>query len=80
MQRRLDHADAHRGVGEPVDQDEAAEVVAFGVRLEGHGRLQLQLHVAKVIEAQRLRPLGLAGVHVDAVADALKLPRDGVGL
>src|SRR5205823_13586134 len=42
-QRKLQEAGADRRIGQPVDEDEAAEIAAHPVRLEDHRTAQLQI-------------------------------------
>ena len=68
-EREVDGAGAGGFVGEPVDDDEAAEGAVGGVGLEGERRGEREVDDADVVEMEVLGGEVLVGVDVDAVLD-----------
>src|SRR5690606_3705509 len=68
-QGEADQAGAGRLIGLAVDQDQAAEVAAVGVGLEGQGRVEVQVADGDVVELERAGREVFAGLDIDPVAD-----------
>ena len=66
-QREIDHAGAHRGIGEAVDQDEAAAVAIILVRIERQGLGQGEIAIADFVQRQGLARQMLQIVDIDFV-------------
>ena len=68
-QAEIDHARADRGVGEAVDQDEAAGVAIVAIGIEGDGLGQREIAVADFVQRQRLGRQMIERVDVDLVLE-----------
>ena len=53
-QAEIDHAGAHRGIGETVDQDKAAGVAIVAIGVEGQRLGQGEIGIAHLVERQGL--------------------------
>jgi hypothetical protein len=78
-QGEVQHARAHRAVGDPVDEDEAAEVAVLRIGIEGDRRSRLRLQTPISLSSRRLAASVLQGVHVDLVLGLGDLGRDRAG-
>ncbi len=74
-QGELDHAGAHRLVGEAVDQDEGAGLALILVRIKGDGPRGRERADADFVQLERLARLFLEAVDVQLVLEG----RDGYG-
>src|SRR3546814_3420138 len=54
-QREMDHAGAHRGVGQAIDEDETAEIVVLCIGCEGQGAVGGEGGDADAVQRKRLR-------------------------
>ena len=66
----IDHARAHRGIGEAVDQDEAAHVAIVAIGIEGQRLRQREIAVADFIERKRLAGHMFQRIDIDHVLQA----------
>ena len=66
-QREVEQAGADGGVGQPVDQDEAAGVAVLRVGVEGDRPVELEVADADLVELERLGGEVLERVDVDLV-------------
>ena len=77
--REVDHPRRRRGVGQFVDQDEAAERAVVRKRLEHDRAVGIDLGDADLVELERARREMLEAVDVDPVLGRLDGGRDGLG-
>src|SRR3546814_20681808 len=63
--RIMDDPRAHRRIGHPVDKDEAAKVVVFGIGGKGHRPVERDIAHADRVQVQRLAGDMLPGVDVE---------------
>src|SRR5450759_2793474 len=66
-QRKVQETGGDRVVGQAVDQDEAAGIAIFRVRIEGNRLVEMQVAYADLVQMQRLRRQVFEGVDVDFV-------------
>ena len=64
-QGKIDEAHADRGIGEAVDDDEAAECLAFMEGRERHGLIKIKIANADFIQGERFGRRMFQRVHID---------------
>ena len=78
-QSKVQHAGRHRAVGDPVDEDEAAEVAVLGIGIKGDGGVEGEVADPDLVELQPLGGQVLHGVDVDLVLGLGDRGADGAG-